>query len=264
MQQKALVFRWVEPILFKRRKTAKVHQYVALHLQNVLESDNLNTSLLFPVTVSELFRYHPDGHFLSRKPLTDVSAPLRLVASKLFRAMDRNHVAIQDFFYNCFFQTARSLSNPNHCMHIRTQQLGFLSFKKTLKLVGPVDLNDSTKAYSQTPSVSKEIRFSIRYINASYTCSSRSVLPTKYTTELCSECLIEPDSSEHLFFNCHLCVTYWEAFIQESLWPTPLTTIQISAKNLTLSKINISSTYSQNIDSQTLIIIALSDIWKAH
>ncbi|KAI9252081.1 hypothetical protein BY458DRAFT_582703 [Sporodiniella umbellata] len=193
MQQKPLGFRWVEPILFKRRETAKVYQYVVLHLQNVLKSDNLNIPFLFPAArrslfcpltsvqmilravdlmprsfhnsepnpleclmlplpailgsrkigpfklstklrnaqVSELFRYHPDGHFLSRKPLTDVSTPLRLVANKFFRAMDRNHVAIQDFFYNCFFQTASSLSNPDHCMHIRTQQLGFLSFKKS-------------------------------------------------------------------------------------------------------------------------------------
>ncbi|KAI9279393.1 hypothetical protein BY458DRAFT_488036 [Sporodiniella umbellata] len=240
--------------------------------------------------VSELFRYHPDGHFLSRKPLTDVSTPLRIVANKLFRAMDRNHVAIQDFFYNCFFQTASSLSNPDHCTHIRTQQLGFLSFKKTLKLAGPVDLDDPVwkvkefrKAYSQTPPVSKVKppqwlpfwKLALTYIQRNtifrlihkripHMQFMHSVFPTKYITELCPKCLIEPDSSEHLFFNCHLCVTYWEAFIQEFLWPTPLTTIQMSAKSLTFSKIKVNSTYSQDIDSQTLTIIALSEIWKAH
>ncbi|KAI9266097.1 hypothetical protein BY458DRAFT_547638 [Sporodiniella umbellata] len=50
--------------------------------------------------VFELFRYHPDGHFLSIKPLKDVSIPLKLVSNKFFRVIDRNHVGIQDFFYD--------------------------------------------------------------------------------------------------------------------------------------------------------------------
>ncbi|KAI9249015.1 hypothetical protein BY458DRAFT_563937 [Sporodiniella umbellata] len=68
-----------------------------------------------------------------------------------------------------------------------------------------------------------------------------SVFPTKCITELCPRCLIEPDSSEHLFFNCHLCLNYWETFIQEFLWPTPLTTIQMFVKNLTFSKIQVTA-----------------------
>ncbi|KAI9251550.1 hypothetical protein BY458DRAFT_562408 [Sporodiniella umbellata] len=207
--------------------------------------------------VSELFRYRPDGHFLSKKPLTEVSTPLRLVANKLFRAMDRNHVAIQDFFYSSFFQTASSLSNPDHCMHIRTQQLSSLSFKKALKLAGPVDLDDPAWKMKEN-TISRLIHKHIPHMQFMH-----SVFPTKHTTELCPNCLIEPDSSEHLFFNCHLCVTYWEAFIQEFLWPTTLTTIQMSAKSLALSKIKVNSTYSQDTDSQTLIIITLSEIWKA-
>ncbi|KAI9279619.1 hypothetical protein BY458DRAFT_487857 [Sporodiniella umbellata] len=168
--------------------------------------------------------------------------------------MDRKHAAIQDFFYNYFFQTASSLSNPDHC---------------------PVDLDDLAwkmkefrRAYSQTPPVSKvkplqwlplwklalthtqrNTVFHLIHKRIPHMQLMHSVFPTKYTTELCPKWLIEPDSSEQLFFNCHLCVTYWEAFIQEFLWPTPLSTIQMSTKNLTFSKIKINSTYSQDVDS---------------
>ncbi|KAI9245058.1 hypothetical protein BY458DRAFT_566909 [Sporodiniella umbellata] len=134
-----------------------------------------------------------------------------------------------------------------------------------MSLSNPDHLKEFKKAYFQTPPVSKVKLFqwlpfwklALTYIQRNTIFRlihqriphMHSVFPTKYTTELCLKYLIEPDSSEHLFFNCHLYVTYWEAFIQEFLWPTPLTTIQMSTKNLTFSKIKV--------DSQTLIIAAL-------
>lgn len=48
VQHKALVFRWVDPILFTRDRASSIHLYITAHIQNRCSSDNINITLLFP------------------------------------------------------------------------------------------------------------------------------------------------------------------------------------------------------------------------
>ncbi|KAG1474299.1 hypothetical protein G6F56_000436 [Rhizopus delemar] len=48
VQHKALVFRWVGPILFTRDRASSIHRYITANIQNQCSSDNINITLLFP------------------------------------------------------------------------------------------------------------------------------------------------------------------------------------------------------------------------
>ncbi|KAG1468931.1 hypothetical protein G6F56_003553 [Rhizopus delemar] len=314
IQQQALIFRWLDPILFNRDCTCSIHQYIAAHLQNKLRSHNLNVPLLFPtsrtstnfstlstadmlirsmdaiprrfslsepnpieclllplpavlynptsssfklpqklktVKVEELHQYHPEGHYLSQKSIAEVTPSLRIVTRKLHKAIERQLIRIEDFFYECFFQTTLTLSSPVHLAHIRSNQLNFRSFKSQLDLGVPIDTEDlctTTKQFRMAvqsnfaPSrikstlwqrfwklaltfVQRNIIYRIIYNKTPHKQLLHRIHPSQHPDSFCVICGTHTDSTDHFFFSCPQSITFWNALIQEFLWPTAITAI---------------------------------------
>ncbi|KAI8640027.1 hypothetical protein BD408DRAFT_434672 [Parasitella parasitica] len=51
-QQKALYYRWLDPVLFDRPYPPAIPNYVCVHIQNQLETEVLDIGLLFPAARS--------------------------------------------------------------------------------------------------------------------------------------------------------------------------------------------------------------------
>lgn len=352
IQQQALIFRWLDPILFNRDCTCSIHQYIAAHLQNKLRSHNLNVPLLFPtsrtstnfstlstadmlirsmdaiprrfslsepnpieclllplpavlynptsssfklpqklktVKVEELYQYHPEGHYLSQKSIAEVTPSLRIVTRKLHKAIERQLIRIEDFFYECFFQTTLTLSSPVHLAHIRSNQLNFRSFKSQLDLGVPIDTEDlctTTKQFRMAvqsnfaPSrikstlwqrfwklaltfVQRNIIYRIIYNKIPHKQLLHRIHPSQHPDSFCVICGTHTDSTDHFFFSCPQSITFWNALIQEFLWPTAITAIISATHSLDFSSLRSATPYKKSSPA-IIIIIALSEIWKSH
>ncbi|KAG1140148.1 hypothetical protein G6F37_001803 [Rhizopus arrhizus] len=90
-----------------------------------------------------------------------------------------------------------------------------------------------------------------------------SLLQNPSRSGFCAICNDQPDSAAHFFFTCPQSSVFWDKLIQEFLWPTNIASIIASICSLNFSSLRPNTTY-QEISSIAIIIIALSEIWKAH
>jgi hypothetical protein len=86
---------------------------------------------LMPLTVSDLFEYHPVGHFLKAKVSRDLDYEIRFVAQKYFKATSDERCTTHPFFFQCLFPTSLNLFNPSDIEAIQSP-LEFRSFKQGL------------------------------------------------------------------------------------------------------------------------------------
>ncbi|KAG1252718.1 hypothetical protein G6F68_011659 [Rhizopus microsporus] len=86
--------------------------------------------------------------------------------------------------------------------------------------------------------------------------------PSQHLNGFCAICNDQPDSTAH-FFTCPQSPVFWDKPIQEYLWPTKIVSITASIYSLNFSSLRPNTTY-QETSSIAIIIIALSEIWKAY
>jgi hypothetical protein len=98
------------------------------------------------VKVSDIFDYHPEGHYLNWKPFFELEQPLRIGARALTTALFVNATHLHHFFEKCLHHTQLSWLNPDDRNTIRSQQLQFKSFKSQLVLSAK---SNSSKAFRQ-------------------------------------------------------------------------------------------------------------------
>lgn len=353
LQQKALYYRWVDPILFPRDEPKSIVAFVAAHFLNYYRMSNLPLALLFPSArptivstatvgsmiarsmdsvprdfsditaspidcllfpiksiidypvayklspklrgriVSDLFEYHPVGHFLRPKAFNDIPYDTRFVARKFFKALSDGNCRYHTFFQRCLVPTSLNLLDHPDADFFRSQ-LEFLPFKKGLQINAfdpdsltcnsPAKLFRTTiKAHStvhfhqsqaiSTGSWSTFWRFSLLFTqrNVVYRfihdkIPTRLLLyrlfPSQFPSGNCLLCSI-PESKTHFFFDCPLKATFWNRLIREFLWPgTTISIISSCINRLTFTCLSILPACPAKAD--VLIIIALSEIWKAH
>ncbi|KAI8046991.1 uncharacterized protein B0P05DRAFT_448215, partial [Gilbertella persicaria] len=78
----------------------------------------------------------------------------------------------------------------------------------------------------------------------------------------CSFCQ-EVETVFHFFFRCPQKFIFWDIVIREFLWPgTSIDDISSALQSLDFNKINVNN--SCPIEVEMLLVIALSELWKAH
>ncbi|GAN03558.1 hypothetical protein MAM1_0043d03013 [Mucor ambiguus] len=87
--------------------------------------------------------------------------------------------------------------------------------------------------------------------------------PTVHLSPLCVVCSLVDDSIDHFLFVCSLKVAVWQGIISEFLWPTK-TIADICHSLLSLDFHNIRYSQRPHASSHHIVIIAMSNIWKAH
>lgn len=238
--------------------------------------------------VEELFHYHPESHYLSQKDIADVDPSLKVVSGKLYNTLECQLVRIEDFFHECFFLTNLSLSSPTHLAHIRTNQLNFHSINTCLDLGVPIAADGICTTTNQfrmavqftfAPSpinsnlwkqfwelalafVQQNIIYRIIYKKIPHKQLLHRIHPSQHLNGFCAICNDQPDSTAH-FFTCPQSPVFWDKPIQEYLWPTKIVSITASIYSLNFSSLRPNTTY-QETSSTAIIIIVLSEIWKAH
>ncbi|KAI8091475.1 uncharacterized protein B0P05DRAFT_583984 [Gilbertella persicaria] len=88
------------------------------------------------------------------------------------------------------------------------------------------------------------------------------LLPTAHSSPSCCLCG-DVEDIYHLFFRCPVKFIYWDHLIREYLWPgTTIDHIYEALNCLNFRKIQVLT--SCPISSPMLLIIAISEVWKAH
>ncbi|KAK4511136.1 regulator of (H+)-ATPase in vacuolar membrane [Mucor velutinosus] len=87
--------------------------------------------------------------------------------------------------------------------------------------------------------------------------------PSVYLSPLCFVCSSVEDSTDHFLFECPPKPAVWQGIISEFLWPT-VTIDDIRHSLLTLDFYNIRYSQRPRASSHHIVIIAMSNIWKAH
>jgi hypothetical protein len=88
------------------------------------------------------------------------------------------------------------------------------------------------------------------------------VFPARYSSGDCLLCSTT-ESIAHFFFDCPTKSAFWELLIREFLWPGATTqTISSCIQHLNFTSLSCSPRCSAKAD--ILIIVALSELWKAH
>lgn len=84
-------------------------------------------------TVSDLYDYHPVGHFIKPKAPNDIDYDIRFVARKFFKATFDGRCTTHPFFHRCLSSTSLNTFNPSDAELILSQ-LDFLPFKQGLHI----------------------------------------------------------------------------------------------------------------------------------
>ncbi|KAI8638430.1 hypothetical protein BD408DRAFT_436064 [Parasitella parasitica] len=131
-QQKALYYRWLDPVLFDRPHPPAISNYVRVQIQYQLETEVLDIGLLFPVArsttpfgaltstttmlfrtmdaiprlkalkISDIFELQViTGLFLTPTPIDRIPCDLKIVTRKLYNALARADCLFAPFFRAC-------------------------------------------------------------------------------------------------------------------------------------------------------------------
>jgi hypothetical protein len=269
-------------------------EFLLFPLKAVIASTNgyqLSAKLL-PLTVASLFEYHPIGHFLQVKTASDIDAELRIVAKKFFKAVSNGKCILHTFFHNCLFVTALNLLQPTGQALVQSQ-LNFCSFKQGLliKAFDPTDPKSKSAAKTLRTAITvsssenvlqNQIRSAdwSRFWSLSLLFTQRNVIyrfifdkiptrlllsslvPNRFPSSDCCLCSA-PESKFHFFFACPLKATFWDLLIREFLWPgTSIDQISTCLQRLNFASLSLLP--DSPAQAPVLIIVALSELWKAH
>ncbi|KAG0843425.1 hypothetical protein G6F16_000952 [Rhizopus arrhizus] len=87
--------------------------------------------------------------------------------------------------------------------------------------------------------------------------------PDKFDTPNCSFCASTVDSLQHFLFDCPVKQVVWQGLVREFLWPT-VDTQDIFKAFTTLDYYSVSYCQSADITAESVLIIALGQVWKCH
>jgi exonuclease III len=264
---------------------------LTLPLSTVIYSDPQSTVKLprkvHSMTVADVFVVHPTEQYLHWKRSFDPSlAVWQRTPRQLIQGISKGTFKIQPFFLPLCVPSVPSSPSPSSpslrpfVTHLTTtnnlaitSSTGYKSksFRQACSSASVVPQHLAAIASAQW-SFFWSLSLTMIQRNVVYRLINKCIphqsllhlrFPTVHLSPLCVVCSLVDDSIDHFLFECPLKATVWQGIISEFLWPT-VTIADIRLSLLSLDFYNIRYSQRPRVSSHHIVIIAMSNIWKAH